>query len=134
VQQVIEPPEAPVPFPPTTIPQFEALLSEGAQAYTVLESQESVEKKKIVRIAYAACAPWQQAATLLKALREQQTAQFALVIIQGNLSNAPESYGYNNGQLEYARGVYLGANIMDRYIVETGNGFSSDSLRFVLHT
>jgi hypothetical protein len=114
--------------------QFEALLGAGAQEYTVIESQESTGKKKILRITYPRCAPWQQAATLLKAFKEQQEEQCTIIIIQGNLPNQQESYGYTNGQLEFARRVYLGARIINRYIVETGNGFSSDSTRFVLNT
>lgn len=63
--------EPPGPFPPRTMQQFETLLSAGSQTYTVIENHEE-NKKKYISIAYPRCAGWQQAATLLKALRENQ--------------------------------------------------------------
>ncbi|HEX4714077.1 MAG TPA: hypothetical protein VH164_04025, partial [Ktedonobacteraceae bacterium] len=62
-------PEPPVPFPPRTVDQFNALLPSGAQQYTVVESSLGDGKRKLVRIAYTRCVGWQQAATLLKALK-----------------------------------------------------------------
>ena len=127
-------PEPPGPFPPHTMPQFEALLTAGSQAYTVVENEVGDGKKQMLSIAYGACAGWQQAATLLKALKEQQNAKCDTVIIQGVIPSQPNaSSGFTNGQLQFDRNVRLGGSVSNRYIVETGNGFASDSVRFVLN-
>jgi hypothetical protein len=126
-------PEAPGLFPPHTMEQFNQLLLPGAQQYTVVESSLGDGKRKIVRIAYAACAGWQQAATLLKALREHQEEQLNTIIIQGVLSQQSDVYAFTNGQLQFDRNVYLGSSIGSRYVVETGNGFAVDTIRFVLN-
>jgi hypothetical protein len=109
-------------------------LEPGAQAYNVVDSSVSIGKKKIVRIAYQRCTGWQQAATLLKALKEQQEDEdrFDTIIIQGVFPQAPDVYAFTNGQLSFDRNVLLGSQKLTRYIVETGNGFESDSVRIVL--
>ena len=107
-------------------------LEPGAQAYNVVDSSVSTGKKKIVRIAYQRCTGWQQAATLLKALKEQQEDRFDTVIIQGVFPQDTNVYAFTNGQLSFDRNVLLGSQKLTRYIVETGNGFESDSVRIVL--
>lgn len=112
--------------------QFEA-LAEGSQPYTVVENSVGVGKKQTLCIAYAGCAGWQQAATLLKALKEQQNEKCDTIIIQGVFSTQQDSSGFTNGQLQFDRNTRLGGSVSNRYIVETGNGFASDSVRFVLN-
>lgn len=126
------PPAAPAPFPPRTATQLHALES-GALSYTVLESKPGDGRKKIVRIAYARCVPWQQVATLLKAFREQQEERFDTIIVQGVLDSNADVYSFTNGQLYYDRNVRLGSQITNRYQIETGNGFESDSIRIVIN-
>lgn len=126
-------PEPPTPFPPHTIAQFEALLAEGNQAYTVIESNVGNGKKQIVRIAYPRCTGWQQAATLLKALREQQNAKCETILIQGVLPQQAGASSFTQGQLQFDRNARLGGQVSNRYIVETSDGFASDAVRFVLN-
>jgi hypothetical protein len=126
-------PEPPAPFPPRTFEQFNALLPSGAQPYTVVESSLGDGKRKLVRIAYGRCVGWQQAATLLKALKEQQEEQCNAIIIQGILPQQQDIYAFTNGQVQFDRNVRLGGQISNRYMVETENGFASDSTRFVLN-
>lgn len=112
--------------------QFMALLEPGRQAYIVNTS--SVENgKKIVYIAYPRCASWQQAATLLQALKEQQEERYKTTIIRGFFSQQQASYEFTNGQLQFDRDVRLGSQSGTRCVVETGNGYSTDSIRFVLN-
>jgi coenzyme F420-reducing hydrogenase delta subunit len=124
-------PEAPAPFPPHTVAQLQA-LEQGALAYTVLDTTTNGQRKKIVRIIYPRCVAWQQVATLLKALKEQQDSRFETFIIQGYLSSDPDVYTFTNGQLTFDRNVRLGSQTLNRYQIETGNGFESDSVRIVL--
>ncbi|HET9918593.1 MAG TPA: zinc-ribbon domain-containing protein [Ktedonobacteraceae bacterium] len=124
-------PEAPVPFPPRTMEHLRA-LEPGAQAYTVVDSSVATGKKKIVRIAYPRCVSWQQVATLLKALKEQQEDRFDSITVQGVFPGSPDVYSFTNGQLSFDRNVLLGSQKLTRYIVETGNGFDGDSVRIVL--
>jgi hypothetical protein len=112
--------------------QFEALLSAGGQTYTVIESHEE-NKKKYVSIAYPRCAGWQQAATLLKALRENQEQQYLTIILKGFFSKEQGRDNFTNGQLQFDRNVRLGSQVGNRYMVETGNGYSVDTLRFVIN-
>lgn len=107
-------------------------LEEGALAYTVVDSSVSVGRKKIVRISYGRAVAWQQAATLLKALKEQLEDRFDTVIIQGVLPQDTNIYAFSNGQLTCDRNVLLGSQKLTRYILETDNGFDSDSVRVVL--
>lgn len=124
-------PEPPGPFPPRTLAQFTALLP-GCQAYTVTESH--VENgRKIVSIVYPRCANWQQAATLLKALKEHQEEKYATTVVRGTFVQRQDVYEFTNGQIQFDRGVRLGARICNRYTLETGNGYSVDSIRFVLN-
>jgi hypothetical protein len=125
------PPEPPAPFPPRTIEQLQA-LEQGALPYIVVSDTVSDGHKKIVRIAYAQCIAWQQVATLLKAYKERQEEAFDTIIIQGVLEQDPNAYSFTNGQLRFDRNVRLGSLITDRYQVETGNGYESDSIRVVL--
>jgi len=129
--QPAPPPEPPAPFPPRTVEQLQA-LEQGALPYTVVSDTVGDGHKKIVRIAYVECAPWQQVATLLKASKEQQEEGFDTIIIQGVLEQDPNPYSFTNGQLCFDRNVYLGSLITNRYRIETGNGYESDSIRIVL--
>lgn len=86
-----------------------------------------------MRIVYPHCTGWQQAATLLQALKEQQDEQCSAIIIQGVLPQQANVYAFTNGQLQFERNVRLGGQVGNRYVVETGNGFASDSTRFVLN-
>jgi len=123
--------EAPAPFPPHTMQQLKA-LEQGALNYNVVSEEESVGRKKTICILYQRCTPWQQVATLLKALKEQQSDKFNTIIIQGIYRQENDPYGFTNGQLQFDRNVRLGSQITNRYQVETGNGFEIDSVRIVL--
>jgi hypothetical protein len=125
------PPEAPAPFPPRTLAELQA-LEPGALEYTTLESEIGAGRKKTVRILFPRCAAWQQVATLLKALKEQQDEQFEHIIIQGQQDRSADVYPFTNGRLVFDRNVRLGASITNRYQIETGNGFDSDAVRVVL--
>jgi len=107
-------------------------LEQGALAYTVTDTTTNGQRKKIVRIIYPRCVAWQQVATLLKAHKEQQDSRFETIIIQGYLSPDPDVYTFTNGQLTFDRNVRLGSQTLNRYQIETGNGFESDSVRIVL--
>jgi hypothetical protein len=124
-------PEPPSQFPPHTIEQLKA-LEEGALAYTVVHSAVGDGRKKIVRIVYPNCAGWQQVATLHKAFKEQLEDGFDTIIIEGVFEQDTEVYDFTNGQLVFDRGVRLGDRILNRYQIETGNGFETDSVRIVL--
>ena len=124
-------PEAPAPFPPHTVAQLQS-LEQGALAYTVTDTKTNGQRKKIVRVLYPRCVAWQQVATLLKAFKEQHDTRFETVIIQGYLSPDADVYTFTNGQLTFDRNVRLGSQTMNRYQIETGNGFESDSVRIVL--
>jgi hypothetical protein len=99
----------------------------------VVESLVGDGRRKLVRITYPGCTGWQQAATLLQALKEQQDEQCNAIIIQGMLPQQANVYAFTNGQLQFERNVRLGGQTGNRYVVETGNGFASDSMRFVLN-
>jgi coenzyme F420-reducing hydrogenase delta subunit len=107
-------------------------LEQGALTYTLIDDNVSNGKKRIVRINYRRCAAWQQVATLLKAFKEYDSTKFDTVIIQGSLDNETSTYQYTNGQLVFDRNVRLGSQMLNRYQIETGNGFSNESLRIVL--
>jgi hypothetical protein len=124
-------PEAPAPFPPRTTEHLHALES-GALAFNVLDTTIDGKRKKSVRIVYPRCVAWQQVATLLKAFKEQQEAQFETIIIQGYWPQDPGGFTFTNGQLTYDRAVRLGGQINNRYQIETGNGFEVSSVRIVL--
>jgi hypothetical protein len=127
------PPEPPAPFPPNTVTELQA-LEQGALAYSVVESGIGDGRKKIVRIVYPKGVAWQQVATLLKAFHEQQEKDFDTILIQGVLEQDTSVYAFTNGQLRFDRNVRLGGMTTDRYQIETGNGFESDSVRIVLST
>lgn len=124
-------PEAPAPFPPRSVVQLQA-LEQGALSYTVVDTTTLGGRKKQVRITYPRCVPWQQVATLLKALKEQQETRFETIIISGYLPQDTDAYSFTNGQLTFDRDVRLGSQVQNRYMIETGNGFASDSVRIVL--
>ncbi len=126
------PPEPPAPFPPRNLAQLQA-LEQGAFAYTVVDNALGDGRKKIVRIVYPKCVSWQQVATLLKAFKEQQEDRFGTIIIQGVLEQDRLAYAFTNGQLVFDRNVRLGDLTTNRYQIETGNGFESDSVRIVLN-
>jgi hypothetical protein len=107
-------------------------LIQGALPYTLVTDAERYGKKKIVRIAYRQCVGWQQVGTLLKALKEYDAPEFDTIIIQGAFEQDKNTYYYTNGQLTFDRHVRLGSLVQDRYQIETGNGLSSDSVRFVI--
>lgn len=125
-------PEPPAPFPPRSIAELQA-LEQGALPYTVVESAVGDGHKKTVRIVYAKGVAWQQVATLLKACKEQQEARLETILIQGVLEGDTSVYNFTNGQLRFDRNVRLGGLTTNRYQIETGNGFESDSLRIVLN-
>lgn len=128
-QQVVE---APAQFPPRNMQQLKALQTE-AMPYSVVNETVATGRKKIIRIVYRRCAAWQQVATLLQAFSEQkQTEPFETVIVQGVLEQDTTSYSFTNGQLQFDRGVRLGSQTLNRYQIETGNGFENDSVRIVL--
>jgi hypothetical protein len=81
------------------------------------------------------CPAWQQVATLYKVLqecKEDRASKFDTVIVQGFFDSNESLYNFTNGQITYDRGVRLGSQTLNRYQIETGNGFSSDSIRVVL--
>jgi hypothetical protein len=130
-QPASEPPES---FPPKTIAQLHSLEA-SALPYTLIDNTTSYGRRKVVRIKYARCNPWQQLATLAKALREYDDTKLDTIIIQGFFNTVVDtynSYEYTNGQLLFNRNVRLGSQVLQRYQIETGNGFESDSLRIVL--
>jgi hypothetical protein len=124
-------PEPPTSFPPHTMQQLKTLV-QGALNYTVEHEEENVGRKKTIRILYQRCTPWQQVATLLKALQEHQSDKFNTIIIQGIYSKESSIYGFTNGQIQFDRNVRLGSQVMHRYQIETSNGFEADSVRIVL--
>ncbi len=125
------PPEPPAPFPPRNVAELQA-LEQGALPYSVVDSTIGDGRKKIVRIVYAKGVPWQQVATLLKAFKEQQEENSDSIIIQGVPGQDANIYSFTNGQLTFDRNVRLGSVTTNRYQIETGNGYESDSLRIVL--
>jgi hypothetical protein len=129
----VEPPapEAPAPFPPRTLNQLQT-LEQGAFAYTVAASTTNGKRKKIVRIVYPRCVAWQQVATLYKVWKEQQEARFESIVIEGYHTQDANDFSFTNGQLTFDRDVRLGSQIMNRYLIETGNGYASDAVRIIL--
>jgi len=107
-------------------------LEQGALPYTLINDTASYGKKRSVRIIYQRCAPWQQVATLLKAFKEYDEQKFDTIILQGVLDKETDVYQYTNGQLVFDRNVRLGSQTINRYQIETGNGYGSDSVRIVL--
>ena len=125
-------PEAPAPFPPRTLSQLQA-LEQGALTYTVAETTTNGNRKKIVRIVYPRCVAWQQVATLYKAWKEQQEERFESIVIEGYHTQDANDFTFTNGQITFDRDVRLGSQIMNRYLIETGNGYASDSVRIILN-
>jgi hypothetical protein len=128
----ISAPDAPAPFPPRTMEQLKA-LTQGALAFNVVDESIVNGRKKVVSIVYPRCAPWQQVATLLKALEQTVVdKKFEAIVIQGvSGANAVES-SFTNGQLRYDRNVPLGSQKINRYQIETGGSLDFDSIRIVL--
>jgi hypothetical protein len=124
-------PEAPAPFPPHTVEHLHALET-GALTYTVLDTTTDNKRKITTRITYPKCVAWQQVATLLKAFKEMEATPYDTLIMQGYLPQDPGLYSFTNGQLIYDRNVLLGGQTLNRYQIETGNGFEIDSVRIVL--
>ncbi|MBV9230950.1 MAG: zinc ribbon domain-containing protein [Chloroflexi bacterium] len=129
----IEPaaPEPPAPFPPRTIAQLQA-LEQGALPYTVISNEVNYGRKQVIRIHYQHCTGWQQVATLLKAFKEKQSTKSESVVVQGVSGQDTSVYNFTNGQLVFDRNVRLGSQVLNRYQIETENGFASDALRIVL--
>src|SRR5438046_10730649 len=100
--------------------------------YTVVHNSVNDDINKILRIIYPKSVGWQQVATLLSAFKEQLEDGFDTIIIQGVLEQDTQVYTFTNGQLVFDRGVRLGGLIVNRYQIETGNGFETDSVRIVL--
>lgn len=71
-------------------------------------------------------------ATLLKAFKEYDEQKFDTIILQGVLDKEADVYQYTNGQLMFDRNVRLGSQTINRYQIETGNGYGSDDVRVVL--
>jgi len=107
-------------------------LEPGALAYTVTDTALVANRKKIVSILYPRCAAWQQVATLCKAYKEQQEDRFGTIIIQGYWQQKSDIYVFTNGQLIVDRGVLLGSQKINRYQIETDNGFEVYAVRIVL--
>ncbi len=124
-------PEPPAPFPPQTMEQLQALET-GALAYTVTDTALVAARKKVITILYPHCAAWQQVATLLKAYKEQQEDKLGTIIIQGSWHQQSDIYAFTNGQLIVDRGVLLGSQKINRYQIETDNGFEISAVRIVL--
>ncbi len=132
----VEPPapDPPAPFPPRTPAELHALES-GALSYHVVDAAAQIGRKKVVNIIYPRCAAWQQVATLLKVLQEQQEAQFDTIVVLGYWRQDPDVIAtstFTNGHLIYDRNVRLGSAIQNRYQIDTGNGFDSGAIRIVL--
>src|SRR5215469_2724049 len=89
--------EPPAPFPPRTMEQLQA-LEQGALNYNMVSDTASDGHKKIIRITYARCAPWQQVATLLRACKEHREERVDTIIVQGVPPQDPNSYSFTNGQ------------------------------------
>jgi hypothetical protein len=123
--------EPPATFPPRTVGQLQD-LEVGALEYTVLDESESYGRKKIVRIGYPSCTGWQQVATLYKALKAYRSPQIDTVVIQGISPEKADKYNYTNGMIQFDQKVRLGSQILNRYQIETEDGFSSDAIRIVL--
>jgi hypothetical protein len=131
---VTAPPEPSVPFPPQTVANLQALI-DSALTYSLLSDDEIYGHKRVVRVGYRMCPAWQQVATLYKVLqecKEDRASKFDTVIVQGFFDSNESLYNFTNGQITYDRGVRLGSQTLNRYQIETGNGFSSDSIRVVL--
>ena len=124
-------PVPPAPFPPHTLEHLHALEA-GALAYTILDTTTDKKRKKTTRITYPKSVAWQQVATLLKVFKETQEEPYETIVIQGYLPNDPGLYSFTNGQLVFDRNVRLGSQTLNRYQIETGNGFEVDSVRIVL--
>jgi hypothetical protein len=110
-------------------------LEQGALNYTLVSDDENVGRKRIVRVAYPPCSGWQQLATLYKVLnecKEDRARKFDTVIIQGMTDASSSLYNFENGQLIFDRNVRLGSEVLNRYQLETGNGFAGDAIRVVL--
>jgi hypothetical protein len=123
--------EPPTTFPPRTVRQLQD-LEVGALEYTILDESESYGRKKIVRIGYPRCVGWQQVATLYKAVKAYRSAQFDTIIIQGISPERADKYNYTNGMIQFDQKVRLGSQMLNRYQIETENGFSSEAIRIVL--
>lgn len=131
VPESVKAPEPSAQFPPRTLEQLQALES-GAMPYTFVDEAIGNGRKRIICISYRACSAWQQVATLLKAFKEQQSDKYDTIIIQGVVTNTTLPYAFNNGQFTFDRNVRLGSQLINRYVIETGTGLESDSLRIVL--
>jgi hypothetical protein len=123
--------EPPTPFPPRSITELK-MLEQGALPYTGIDEAVKHGRRKVVRITFQRCASWQQVGTLLKALKAYDTPTCDTIIIQGVQTNSTDIYNFTNGQLIFDRNVRLGSLTQNRYQIETGNGFSSGSVRIVL--
>ncbi len=108
------------------------VLEQEALPYTLMSDTASYGKKRIVRILYQRCAPWQQVATLLKAFTQYNEQQFDTIVLQGILNQETDIYQYTNGQLVFDRNVRLGSQTINRYQIETENGYTNNSIRIVL--
>jgi hypothetical protein len=114
--------------------QLEA-LQKLALDYSLVSDDESVGAKRIVRVLYQQCPPWQQMATLYKVLqecKEDHAKKFSTVIVQGVTHAEPSFYNFDNGQLIYDCNVRLGSQILNRFQIETENGFAATAVRVVL--
>ncbi len=114
--------------------QLEA-LQKLALDYSLVSDDESTGGKRIVRVSYKQCPPWQQIATLytvLQKYKEDRAQEFNTVIVQGLTHPEANLYSFDNGQLIYDRNVRLGSQILRRFQIETDNGFTATAVRVVL--
>ena len=123
--------EAPASYPPRTVEHLKQLESE-ALPYTVLSDVTETGHKKMITIVYDRCAPWQQVATLMKALQELTAANLNTIVVQGFVNREIAPYRFTNGLLQFDRNVRLGSLTQNRYQIETGNGFDITSVRIVI--
>lgn len=131
VTPALQPPEE---FPPRTMAQLEALQKLALDS-SLVSDDESTGGKRIVRVSYKQCPPWQQIATLYKVLqkyKEDRAQEFNTVIVQGLTHPDVNLYSFDNGQLIYDRNVRLGSQILHRFQIETDNGFTATAVRVVL--
>jgi hypothetical protein len=125
------PPPPPAPFPPRTLAQLQA-LQPGALDYTLLGSSLLPGRKKLVEIQYPSCAPWQQVATLYRALGDHDEERFDTIVVRGFCEQTEARSSFDNGELIFDRQARLGGQVIRRYLIATHHGFEVDSVRIVL--
>ncbi len=123
--------EPPAPYPPRTLEHLKQ-LEQGALPYTVVSDVTESGHKKMITIVYERCAPWQQVATLMRALKDLSATNLNTIVVQGFVNKEIAPYRFTNGLLQFDRNVRLGSLTQNRYQIETGNGFDATSVRIVI--